>query len=57
MCTQYVPIVNPECRIGYPRFVGKTFENSEVGKWEECKGDENKSALCRLYFCSVQCRW
>jgi len=60
MCTQYVSIVNSGCHIGYPRFVDKTCENSEVGKWKECKeckGYKNRSALCRLHVCSVQCRW
>jgi len=54
MCTQYVSIVNPGCHIGYPGFVDKMCQDSETAKWKDCKGDENKSALCRLHFCSVQ---
>ena len=51
MCTQYVSMVNLECHIGYSGFIGKTCENNEAGKWKECKGDGNKSALCILHFC------
>jgi len=57
MCTQYVSTVNQGCHIGYPRFVGKKYENNEAGKRKECKGDGNESALCRLHVCSIQCRW
>ena len=53
MCTQYVSTVNPKCHIGYPGFVGKTYENSEAGKWKEWKGDGNESALSRLHVCSI----
>jgi len=57
MFIQYIPMVNLGCHIGYAGFVGKTCENIEAEKWNECKGDESESTLCRLHVCSVQCRW
>ena len=57
MCTQYVSMVNPRCHIGYLGFVGKTCENSDAGKWKECKGDGSENALCRLHVCNLQYRW
>ena len=40
--------MNPGCHIGYPKFVGKTCENSEAWQSKGYKGDENGIALCRL---------